>query len=166
MPPIRRPSDAWPKPLLDEYMRLARLPGDPVELVPGLIDQSSFECKRKTKTFIFDYCNSGQDFAGLLTLFRKKPSSVASTSPSAETSAMTTGPRRTTDSASNRSSSPSTARSSCGGTDVGRAKRATRPGEYNLFTGYRVTGRCRSTGRTTAFDDGSMLHRIWSTRRR
>lgn len=66
MPPIRRPSDAWPKPLLDEYMRLARLPSDPVELVPGLIDQNSFECKRKTKTFIFDYCHSGQDFAGLL----------------------------------------------------------------------------------------------------
>lgn len=68
---IRRPSDAWPKFILDEFRRLARLPMEVVTLQPDPDDNSNhFKCAPAVDSFWFDCCTSGQDYAGLLTFVR------------------------------------------------------------------------------------------------
>ncbi len=65
--PIRRPADIWPGFLLDEYRRLARLPKPPVCLEPDPDnDETCFRCTKTCDSPYFQYCQSGQDYAGLL----------------------------------------------------------------------------------------------------
>lgn len=59
---VRRPTDAFPKDLIDEYRRLARIP-NPILMV---WDENNFECRSNADSQILQLCHTGQDYAGTM----------------------------------------------------------------------------------------------------
>lgn len=62
--PVRRPSDCWPKFLLDEFRRIARFPGSPIVMEAKTDDPEQFRCKPAVASWFFASCQRGQDYVG------------------------------------------------------------------------------------------------------
>lgn len=62
LPPARRPGDVWPMSLVEEYRRLGRIP-DAIQMTGN---GDNFRCAPTVESRIFDYCRTGQDYAGTM----------------------------------------------------------------------------------------------------